>query len=174
MRPGSECAPARSRAKGGNTLRNQERRTLEPVPPAIVVPGSILPRTRERLVRTAERTALRTGAELVVLSGRNEAEHMRSLWRGPDVELVVEDTATTTAENAARTLPVLVERGVREAIVVCAPAHAPRAGWIFRRIYGPRGIRVRVRRARVVPTPAALVYELAAATVAPRQVREHR
>jgi hypothetical protein len=68
---------------------------------------------------------------------------------------------------------MLVERGVREAIVVCAPAHALRAGWIFRRIYGPHGIRVRVRPARVVPTPAALVYELGAATVARRQVREH-
>jgi uncharacterized SAM-binding protein YcdF (DUF218 family) len=99
---------------------------------------------------------------------------MRDLWRGPDAELVVEATATTTAENAARTLPVLAERGVEEAIVVCAPAHALRAGWIFRRIYGVRGIRVTVRPARVLPTPAALVYELAAATVARRQVRELR
>lgn len=118
--------------------------------------------------------AERTGAELVVFSGRDEAEHMRSLWRGPDAELVVDETATTTAENAARTLPTLVERGVHQAIVVCTPAHALRAGWIFRQIYGPRGIRVRVRPARVLPTPAALVYELGAATVARRQAREHR
>ena len=146
----------------------------EPVPPAIVIPGSVIARTRERLVREAERIVRRTGAELVVFSGRDEAEHMRSLWSGPDVELVVEDAATTTAENAARTLPVLVEHGVQEAIVVCAPAHALRAGWIFRRIYGVQGIRVKVRPARVLPTPAALVYELGAALVARRQVREHR
>lgn len=144
------------------------------VPPAIVVPGSVLARTRERLVREAERVALRTGAELVVFSGKEEAEHMRGLWRGPDVELVVDETATTTVENAAHTLPALLERGVREVFVVCAPAHALRAGWIFRRIYGTHGIRVRVRTARVLPTPAALVYELGAATVARRQVREHR
>jgi uncharacterized SAM-binding protein YcdF (DUF218 family) len=144
------------------------------VPPAIVVPGSVIPRTRERLVREAERAARRAGAELVVFSGRGEAEHMRDLWRGPDASLVTEETATTTAENAACTLPILVERGIREVIVVCAPAHALRAGWIFRRIYGPEGIRVRIRLARVVPTPAALVYELGAATVARRQVREHR
>jgi uncharacterized SAM-binding protein YcdF (DUF218 family) len=143
------------------------------VPPAVVVPGSVIARTRERLVREAERTVGRTGAALVVFSGRGEAEHMRDLWRGPDVSLMIEGTATTTAENAACTLPMLVERGVREAIVVCAPAHALRAGWIFRRIYGPHGIRVSVRPARVVPTPAALVYELGAATVARRQVREH-
>lgn len=99
---------------------------------------------------------------------------MRNLWRGPDAELVVEETATTTAENAARTVPVLVGRGVREVVVVCAPAHALRAGWIFRRIYGTRGIRVTVRPARVFPTPAAIVYELGAATVARRQVRDHR
>jgi uncharacterized SAM-binding protein YcdF (DUF218 family) len=144
------------------------------VPPAVVVPGSILARTRERLVREAERAATRGGAKLVVFSGRNEAEHMRSLWHGPDVELVVDETATTTVENAVHTLPTLLERDVSEAIVVCAPAHALRAGWIFRRIYGAHGIRVRVRSARVLPTPAALVYELGAATVARRQVREHR
>jgi uncharacterized SAM-binding protein YcdF (DUF218 family) len=142
--------------------------------PAVVVPGSTLRSTRERLVREAERVAVRTGAELVVFTGRDEAEHMRSLWRGPDVELVVDETARTTVENAARTLPTLVERAVREAVVVCAPAHALRAGWIFRRIYGPHGIRVRMRPARVLPTPAAVVYELGAATVARRQVKEHR
>jgi uncharacterized SAM-binding protein YcdF (DUF218 family) len=144
------------------------------VPPAIVVPGSLLARVRERLVREAERVAERTDAELVVFSGRNEAKQMRSLWRGPDLELVVDETATTTVENAAHTLPTLLEHGIRDAIVVCAPAHALRAGWIFRRIYGARGIRVTVRSARVLPTPAALVYELGAATVARRQVRQHR
>ena len=117
---------------------------------------------------------MRTGAELVVFTGKDEAEHMRSLWRGPDVDLVVEATATTTAENAARTLPALIERGTREVVVVCAPAHALRAGWIFRRIYGTHGIRVTMRPARVFPTPAAIVYELGAATIARRQVREHR
>jgi len=144
------------------------------VPPAVVVPGSVIARTRERLVREAERVARRTGAELVVFSGRGEAQHMRSLWSGPEAELVVDETATTTAENAAHTLPALVERSVREVIVVCAPAHALRARWIFRRIYSTQGIRVRIRAARVLPTPAALVYELGAATVARRQIREHR
>ena len=144
------------------------------MPPAVVVPGSTLARTRERLVGEAERLAQRIGAELVVFSGRDEAEHMHSLWRGPDIELLIDESATSTVENAAHTLPLLVERGVREAVVVCAPAHALRAGWIFRRIYSAHGIRVAVRRARVLPTPGALVDELVAATVAWRQVREHR
>jgi uncharacterized SAM-binding protein YcdF (DUF218 family) len=144
------------------------------VPLAIIVPGSVLARTRERLVRDAERVAVRAGADVIVFSGKDEAERMRSLWRGPDAELIVDETATTTAENAAYTLPALLQRGVREAILVCAPAHALRARFIFRRIYGAQGIRVRVHPARVLPTPAAIVYELLAATVARRQVREHR
>ena len=139
----------------------------------MIVPGTTLSRIRARLVEEAERVARESGAGVVVFSGRDEAEHMRRLWRGPDVELVVDETATTTVENAAHTLPDLAKRGVREAIVVCTPAHALRAGWIFRRIYGAHGIRVTTRRARVFPTPGALVYELAAATVARRQVREH-
>ena len=49
--------------------------------PAVVVPGSILRRTRERLVREAERVALRTGAELVVFTGRDEAED-EGAWHG--------------------------------------------------------------------------------------------
>src|SRR6185437_4734347 len=37
--------------------------------------------------------------------GATEAEQMRDAWRGPaGVELVLERTARTTAENAARTL----------------------------------------------------------------------
>jgi len=142
--------------------------------PAVVVPGSTVARTRVRLVREAERVARRVGAGLVVFSGLDEADHMRSLWRGPSVELVVDEEATTTVENAARTLPFLVARGVREVFLICAPAHALRAGWIFRRVYGAHGIHVKVRAARVLPTPGALVYELGAATVARRQVRDHR
>jgi uncharacterized SAM-binding protein YcdF (DUF218 family) len=141
--------------------------------PAVVVPGSSVARTRERLVREAERVARRVGSELVVFSGLDEASHMRGLWHGPAVELVAEETATSTIENATRTLPLLLERGVREVIVVVAPVHLARAGWIFRRVYSSHGIRVRVRAARVVPTPGAIVWELVAATVARRQVRDH-
>jgi uncharacterized SAM-binding protein YcdF (DUF218 family) len=143
------------------------------VPPAIVVPGSSLTTTRERLVRKAERVAHEAAAELVVFSGRGEATHMRALWRGPGAELLVEDAATSTAENAAHTLPLLVSHGVREAIVVCAPAHLPRARWIFRRIYGAAGIATQFRVARVAPTPGALAWEIAAAAVARRHVRTH-
>ena len=142
-------------------------------PPAVVVPGSSHRRTRVRLVREAERVARRLEAKLVLLTGHGEAAHMRDLWRGPEAELVLEETATSTVENAARTLPLLLDRGVAEVVVVCAPAHLLRARWVFRRIYGRHGVRVTVRAARVLPTPGAVIYELAAASIARRQVRDH-
>jgi uncharacterized SAM-binding protein YcdF (DUF218 family) len=140
---------------------------------AIVVPGSTVRRVRERLVHEAERVARAVDARVVVFSGSSEAGPMRDSWHGPEVELVVEESATTTAENAALTLPLLLERNVREAIVVCAPTHLMRARWIFRRIYGAGGVTVRFRLARIAPTPGAIAWELAASLVARRQVRAH-
>jgi uncharacterized SAM-binding protein YcdF (DUF218 family) len=154
--------------------------------PAIVVLGNSLvahdgsvriSRTCRRLVAEAERLAGRIGATTVVFSGwspgdgPSEAEQMRDLWRGPAVELVVEETASTTAENAARTLPLLLERGITEAVVICAPLHLGRARWIFRRVYGPHGVTARFRVAPVAPTPGAVAWELGALTVVARQLR---
>jgi uncharacterized SAM-binding protein YcdF (DUF218 family) len=137
-------------------------------------------RACRRLVAEAERVARRVDAAAVVFSGWSpdggppEAEQMRARWRGPAIELVAEETASTTAENAARTLPLLLERGVTEAIVVCAPLHLPRARWIFRRVYGAHGVAVRFRVAAVAPTPGAVAWEIGALTVLARQVRAAR
>jgi uncharacterized SAM-binding protein YcdF (DUF218 family) len=154
--------------------------------PAIVVLGNSLlerdgsyriSRACRRLVAEAERIARRVEADTVIFTGwspdegPSEAKQMRALWQGPAVELVSEETASTTAENAARTLPLLLERGVTEAVVICAPLHLARARWIFRRVYGGHGVAVRFRLARVVPTPGAVAWELGALTVAARQVR---
>lgn len=148
---------------------------------ALVVLGSSLAGTRRRLVAEAERVARASGAELVVLTGgapiggASEAELMRAIWRGPaGVELVLEERASTTVENALRTLPLLAERNVTDAVVICAPVHLGRARWIFRRVYTEHGIGVRVRPARVLPTPGAVLWELGALTVLTRQVRQHR
>jgi uncharacterized SAM-binding protein YcdF (DUF218 family) len=131
------------------------------------------------LVAEAERAARRIPVDVVVFSGwspgggPSEAAQMRALWRGPEaVEVVLEETASTTAENASRTLPLLLERDVTEAVVVCTPLHSLRARWIFRSVYERHGVAVRFRPARVVPTPGALAWELGALTVVARQVRE--
>jgi len=139
---------------------------------AVVVLGSSSVRVRRRLVAAAERIAPAVGADTIVFSGwSGEAAQMRGLWRGPDVELVLEEGAATTAQNASHTLPLLLDRGIDRAVVVCAPMHLPRARWIFRRILGRHGIAVRFVAARVLPTPGALAWEIAAASVAARQVQ---
>jgi uncharacterized SAM-binding protein YcdF (DUF218 family) len=149
--------------------------------PAVVVLGHSLAGTRRRLVAEAERAARDVDAEVVVFSGwaptdgPSEAEQMRALWRGPsNVELVLEERASTTTENARQTLPLLLDRGVTRAVVVCTPLHLLRASWIFRRIYGEHGVDVRFRLARELPTPGALLWELGALTVAARQLRAAR
>ncbi|HSP71636.1 MAG TPA: YdcF family protein [Gaiellaceae bacterium] len=153
---------------------------------AIVIPGhgSFDRRGRYRisgrcasLVGEAGRLARRSPPEAVVFSGwgppgsRSEAEQMRGLWRGDAVELVVEPTARTTAENAARTLPLLRERGIERALVVCAPLHLYRTRYFFRRLYGQAGIEVAVRVAPVAPSLRALLWELLALPLRRDQLR---
>jgi uncharacterized SAM-binding protein YcdF (DUF218 family) len=156
---------------------------------AIVVPGHgsvdrqgmhrISPRSLAVLAE-AERVAARVGAGLVVFSGwsstggPSEAEQLRDAWKGPAVELLVEPTARTTAENAARTLPLLLDRGIGTVDVVCSPLHVLRAWLFFSRLYRTRGVAVRMHVARVRPSLRALTWELAALPLVPVQLRAAR
>jgi uncharacterized SAM-binding protein YcdF (DUF218 family) len=79
-----------------------------------------------------------------------------------------------TVENALRTLPLLLERGIEHAYVVCAPLHLYRARFFFGRIYGARGIATDYRVARVPRTLSALAWEIGAATACRRQLRAAR
>ncbi len=151
---------------------------------AIVVPGHgwldldgvhRISRRCLRLVREAERLASTTGAEVVVFSGwsptgrPSEAEQMRDAWDGPEVDLVVEPTARWTAENATRTLPLLVERAVGRALVVCAPPHLVRTRLLFGSVYRGSGVDVAFRVTRQAPTLRAIVWEIAALPFLPLQ-----
>jgi uncharacterized SAM-binding protein YcdF (DUF218 family) len=151
---------------------------------AIVVPGHgwldfdgehRISRRCMRLVREAELLASSTGAEVVIFSGwsptggPSEAEQMRDAWDGPAVDLVVEPTARYTAENAARTLPLLLERAVRRVVVVCAPPHLIRTRLLFSGVYRGRGVDVAFRVARQVPTLRSIVWEVAAMPFLPLQ-----
>jgi uncharacterized SAM-binding protein YcdF (DUF218 family) len=152
---------------------------------AIVVPGNGKRRLRDggiskaclTLVREAERLARIIDVDVVVFSGgargsrTSEAEQMRAAWQGPEVELATEPTASVTAQNASRTLPLLLERGIEKAIVVCAPLHLNRARFFFSRLYGPHGIDTVFERAPVARRPRAFVWELGAAAVSRRQLR---
>ncbi len=155
-------------------------------PLALVVLGSSrrdrdgayrISRACRRGVAAAAQLAEKLGPRVVVFSGwapnggASEAEQMQRLWHAPDVELVWEPTASTTAENAARTLPLLVERQIEHAIVICSPLHVYRTRWFFRRLYATHGIQTTFAAPRVVPTPSAVIWELGALTVRSRQLR---
>ena len=156
---------------------------------AIVVPGNgaagrdgvyrISPRCL-RLVREAELLAESLRAKAVVFSGwspaggPSEAEQMRAAWQGPPVELVVEPTATVTAQNAGRTLPLLVERGIGRAVVVCAPLHLYRTRYFFSRLFAPHGIETEFHPVSLPLSPSALAWELIALPVCRLQLRAAR
>jgi uncharacterized SAM-binding protein YcdF (DUF218 family) len=133
-----------------------------------------------RLVLEAEELVSTAGADVVVFSGwsptggRSEAEQMRDAWHGPDVELVVEPTATSTAENAVRTLPLLLDRQVGAAVVVCAPPHLVRTRLFFRRLYRGSGVELSFRAAHLVPTVRSVVWELLAFPFLPVQLHAAR
>jgi uncharacterized SAM-binding protein YcdF (DUF218 family) len=154
---------------------------------AIVVPGASM-RARGvgwtlsasclACVAEAERMAAAGGVAAVVFTGyapgggTSEAEQMRDAWRGPaGVELVVEPTARTTAENAARTLPPLRERRIEAAIVVCSWIHRARVRFFFGRLYREAGIETSFVAVRAGLSPRAVLWELAAAPVAWSQRR---
>jgi DUF218 domain-containing protein len=153
----------------------------------IVVPGSgrigadgsyrIGPRARA-CVRTAVSLAYARRPRVVVLSGwspvggATEAEQMLEAWDGPDdVEVVLERSATITAENMCRSLPLLLARGVCEATVVCGALHLPRVGYHFGSVYALHGIRCSYAVTGQSPTPRTLAWEAAAAVVMRRQRR---
>jgi hypothetical protein len=148
---------------------------------ALIVPGHssrgrMSSRCRALLAHAARLAEERVPSAVVFSGGRaargapSEAEQMLAAWPGRrDVELLAETTAATTSQNAARSLPLLLERDVGEATVVCAPLHAARVAYFFREIYGRFGVRCDVRVARALPTPPALAWELAALAVARRQ-----
>jgi uncharacterized SAM-binding protein YcdF (DUF218 family) len=156
---------------------------------AIVVPGASI-RVRGggwtlspsclACVAEAERFAAARPVAAVVFTGyapgggatATEAEEMRDAWRGRDgVEVVVEPTARTTAENAARTLPLLRERRIDAAIVVCSWIHQARVRFFFGRLYRDAGIRTTFVPVRGSLSPRAVLWELVAAPVAWSQRR---
>lgn len=104
--------------------------------------------------------------------GQSEAAQMLAAWPGPrDVELLAEETAATTAQNAARTLPLLLERGVERATIICTPLHRLRVAYFFRAIYGRFGIECRFSSAACGFSAEALAWEAVALSVARHQRR---
>ena len=153
---------------------------------AIVIPGSgshghqgyTIGARAHACMREAARLAERRRPRVVVFTGwspaggRSEAEQMLEAWPGRrDVELVAERTATITAENMSRTLPLLLERGIREVTVVCGALHQLRVRYFFGGVYPSYGIRCSYHVTRQLPTPRAVAWEAGAIPLARRQRR---
>jgi uncharacterized SAM-binding protein YcdF (DUF218 family) len=132
-----------------------------PAGTVIVVPGTAADRdgihtlTAEAFgrLRRAEEIARQAGVRAVILSGwngssahgRSEAEQMMRAWAGPDVPIVLDEAARSTAENALCTAAIIGALGeVRDVIVVASWGNALRLRFAFRAALRTRGLRPRV------------------------------
>ncbi len=121
------------------------------------------------------------GASAVVLSGwtrrptvRTEAELMRAAWAGPDVPLICDRDARTTADNAANVAALACALGADELVVVTSWWHRPRAKILLRVALRGRGVRVSVTAPRGSVPPVLLARELACLALLPLHVRRAR
>jgi len=152
--PGARTAPVAQRC--------ETRLVIGPPSGAvIVVPGTAMnrdgghvltPETFGRL-RRAEDLARRGAVRAIILSGWNgpaargltEAEQMLRAWSGPDVPLICDEAARTTAENALCAAAIIGALGdVGEVVVVASWANAPRLRLAFRAALRPHGGRARL------------------------------
>lgn len=92
--------------------------------------------------RLAHAQSLASPAATVILSG--EAELMRGAWAGPDVVLVCDSDARSTADNARNVAAAARELGAKELVVVTSRWHRLRAGILFKAALRGSGIRLRI------------------------------
>ena len=123
-------------------------------------------------LEAAERVA--GGADAVLLSGwsrrrhrPSEAELMRRAWRGPDVLLLADGDARTTAGNARAVAAAARERGADEVVLVTSSWHARRARLLLRALLPPHVLLSVVTTPRTRP-PRLIARELA--TLLPSQL----
>jgi DUF218 domain len=76
--------------------------------------------------------AISAEARAVVLSGHGEAELMRDGWTGPEVTIICDTTARSTAQNAAAVAAAARSLGADEVVVVTSRWHSFRAGRLVR------------------------------------------
>jgi DUF218 domain len=138
--------------------------------PGISAEHRVSEHSHARLAR-AEAICRRDPPRVVVLTGwtstggLSEAEQMARWWTLPDVPLLLEVAGRDTAENASRTLPLLLALGdVRHVTVVTSAWHL-RTRYFFAP-YRRHGLRVRHRRAHDLRPglPHLLAIELDGAT----------
>lgn len=128
----------------------------------------------ERLTH-AQRVAV--GARAVILSGLPEAELMRAAWSGPDVTLVCDPEARSTAENARNVAGAARALGAKDLVVVTSGWHRARARVLMHAALRDSGMLVSIEGAEGSRPVRLLAREAACLALLPVQLlglRLHR
>lgn len=141
--------------------------------------GRLHPICAARLAH-AERVA--DGASAVILSGwarrrsrgAPEAELMRAAWAGPDVLIVCDPDARTTADNAANVARAARRLGADELVVVTSRWHRARVRVLVRQALHTTAIHVTVEAGDGPAPPLVLAREAACLVALPLQLRRAR
>ena len=124
--------------------------------------------------RLAHAQGIAEGASAIVFSGYSEAEPMRAAWTGPDVLLVCDAEARTTADNAANVAAAARQLGAQELIVVTSPWHRRRARILVGAALRGSGIRFSIETAEGPRPSWLLARELVCLAFLPFQLRRAR
>jgi uncharacterized SAM-binding protein YcdF (DUF218 family) len=106
----------------------------------------------------------------VILSGCPEAELMRAAWHGPEIPLICDTAARTTAGNAVHVAARSRELGAEELVVVTSDWHAPRVRLLMRAALRDSGVTLAVERASGPRPKLLLARELACLALLPVQL----
>jgi len=120
--------------------------------------------------RLAHAQGIADGADAVIFSGFSEAEAMRTAWTGPDVALVCDLDARSTAANAANVAAAARELGAEELVVVTSHWHRARARFLFRQALRGSGIRLSVESPAGSRPRLLLARELVCFALLPAQL----
>jgi DUF218 domain-containing protein len=118
--------------------------------------------------RVAHAQRLATGSRAVILSG--EAEVMRAAWTGPDVKLVCDPKARSTAENALNVAAAARELGAEELVVVTSRWHRARVRILLAAALRGSAVRLRVESSSGPRSPLLLGRELVCLALLPVQL----
>jgi uncharacterized SAM-binding protein YcdF (DUF218 family) len=119
--------------------------------------------------RVETAAALASEEDIVVLTGRPEAELMRAAWRGRALRLVCDTGAGVTAESARYTATIARDLGADEVVAVTSWWHCWRTALLFRSVLRGTGTRVRTVSAPSW-TPRLLLREAGAFALLPYQL----
>ena len=124
--------------------------------------------------RLAHAQGLAEGARAVVLSGTPEAELMRAAWTGPEVELICDPDARSTAQNAWNVAATARALDAKELVVVTSRWHQARVRLLLGTALRGTGIRLSVESPSGAPTPLVFARELACFALLPFQLTRSR